>query len=318
MKAWALSALVFLAAAEVLIAATGVDWRLLTPLLYYQGVDLPAHRESENAALLYELLPGYAGELGGRAVTVNSEGLRGPQRPTRKPAGVFRIVCLGSSNTYGATVGDAQTYPALTEARLNARGGKTRYEVWNAGVSAYTVAQSAAAGELLAARAEPDLFLFQMHSTRRRPFLLGRPFGRYFDADPSLYLENLRLLPFRGSRWDALLLRRWRLWRALVIAANRLAPAASNNPGYDNALTPGEGLCRLRRLGTPVVMLRNPGHGTPDRCEEGLPVIDLEARLPKNYSADYLLIHPPAYVYRWYAEAIEARLTELGALPRGS
>lgn len=318
MKAFALSALVFLAAAELLTAATGVDWKLLAPLLYYQGVHLPVHRPSADPALLYELVPGYSGEFDGRRVGVNALGFRGPERAARKPAGVFRVVCLGSSNTYGATVGDADAYPALTEALLNARGGAKRYEVWNAGVSAYTVAQSAAQGELIAARYEPDLFLFQLHSTRRRPFLLGRPFGRYFDEDPSLYLENIRWLPLRGSPWDAVLLRRWRLWRALVIAANRLAPGAANNPRYDNAVEPGAGLCRLRERGVPVVLLRNPGRGTPDPCETGLPVIDLEKRLPKDYSADYLLIHPPAYVYRWYAKVIAGELSSLGALRRGS
>jgi hypothetical protein len=318
MKAFALSALIFLAAAEVLIAATGVDWNLLAPLLYYQGVDLPVHRPSENPALLYELVPGYAGDLDGRRITVNSLGFRGPERARRKPAGVLRVVCLGSSNTYGATVGDGDAYPALTEALLNARGGKTRFEVWNAGVSGYSVTQSAAAGELIAEADEPDLFIFQMHSTRRRPFLLGRPFARYFDAEPSLYLENLRLLPLGGRPLDAALLRRWRLWRALVIAANRLAPGAANNPRYDNKIAPAEGLCRLRRGRVPIVLLRNPGRGTPDACEEGLPVIDLEASLPKNYSADYLLIHPPAYVYRWYAKTIAERLSASGALRRGS
>lgn len=318
MKAAALSVLVFLAAAELLIAATGVDWKLLAPLLYYQGVDLPVHRASDDPALHYELIPGYSGVLDGRAVRVNALGRRDPERTAAKPAGTFRIVCLGSSNTYGATVGDGETYPALTEALLGARGGKTRYEVWNAGVSAYTVAQSAAQGEAIADSSAPDLFLFQMHSTRRRPFLLGAPFSRYFDADPALYAENLRLLPFRGGALDAALMRRWRLWRALVIAANRLGGERRNNPGYDNALAPGEGLCRLRRRGVPVVMLRNPGHGTPDACEAGLPVIDLEARLPKDYSADYLLIHPPAYVYRWYAKTIVESLSASGALRRGS
>ncbi len=313
MKAYALATLVFLGAAEILIAATGVDWKLLAPLLYYQGVDLPVHRLSENSALLYGLQPGYSGEIDGRKITINTMGFRGPERAARKPKGVFRLVCLGSSNTYGATVGDAETYPALTEALL----GKKRYEVWNAGVSAYTVAQSAASGENIATDDDPDLFLFQMHSTRRRPFLLGQPFSRFFDADPSLYIENLRLLPFGGRALDATALRRWRLWRALVIAANRLS-GASNNPRYDNALAPGEGLCRLRRGRVPIVMLRNPGHGTPDACEEGLPVIDLEAHLPKNYSADYLLIHPPAYVYRWYAKTIVSSLSAFGALRRGS
>lgn len=307
MKRAAFAVILFLLTSEVLIAVTGADWRLLRPLLYYQAVDIPLHEPFSDPRLLYGLKKNASAVIEGRTITTNSFGFRDRERLAAKPPGVFRIVCLGSSNTYGALVNDGETYPARLEALLNARGGRRRYEVWNAGVSAYTLGQSAASAENIARDFDPDLLLIQLHSTKRRPFLIGRPVGRYFDADPELYLENLRFLPYGG----AALLRHWRFARALVFAYNRLSKGPGNNPLYDGD-GPSENALRSlvekhgRRI--PIVVLYNPGWHGEILPELGLKAVHLEKHLPSDFSADHLLIHPPAYVYRWYAEVLAREL----------
>ncbi len=79
-----------------------------------------------------------------RAFRVNT----GPQRlrgagfePAPAP-GVFRILALGDSTTFGWGVEDHESWPALLEARLRAQGGAV--EVLNAGVPSQGVAGMAA------------------------------------------------------------------------------------------------------------------------------------------------------------------------------
>ena len=219
---------VLLALAEGYLAWSGLDMRILGGLIYFQGADVEAHRPSANTVLHYELNPGTSAVFAGtRTVTVNSLGFRDPPRAAAKPAGVKRIICLGSSNTYGALVSDGQTYPAQLERLLNGRG-RGRYEVWNTGTCTYMIPQNLE----LAARAlreySPDLLLFQLNNSGRRAFLLGKPFKQYFDRDPGLYLENLRYAWPRQLNF----LRRWRLFRAVVFYINR-ASLNKKDPAYD-------------------------------------------------------------------------------------
>lgn len=317
------------AAAEGFLAWSRLDARLLAPVLYYQGADRPLHRLSADAALHYELVPGSSAVFGTRRVTINALGFRGPERSARKPAGVFRIVCLGASNAYGAAVGDDETYPALLERELNGPRG-TRYEVWNAGVSAYVLAQNAAAARAIVERFSPDLLIFQTANFGRRTFLAGQPFERYFEEDPGLYAENLPYpAAIRGTRWHAALMRRWRLYRALVIAYNRLRLPRSQNEGAWDPVLPendrynaeafAEFLRRLRGR-VPVALLLRAGVAAGERDERlesaGLPFLDLETMLPAGADPAYREIHPPARVYAWYARALAAFLRRERLVPR--
>jgi hypothetical protein len=94
-------------------------------------------RLSENPALLYELAPYWSGEF----ETINPLGFRGSDVAREKPPGVFRVVCVGGSFTFGAAVDEQQTYPRILETKLQAevrdRGGSSRVEVLNLGVPAY-------------------------------------------------------------------------------------------------------------------------------------------------------------------------------------
>lgn len=77
-------------------------------------------------------------------VAVNSLGCRGSEFSLKKQRGVFRIVCLGDSCTYGACiVNNAETYVKRLEEMLNVNNTSSmRYEVINAGVPGYSSFQA--------------------------------------------------------------------------------------------------------------------------------------------------------------------------------
>lgn len=323
---------VFLAGSEILTRAFAVDALVMRPLLYYQSADLEAHRPSEDPDRLYELRPGVRVVFDTddravsptpnpaprpyRTVTVNSLGFRGDERPAAKPKGTFRIVCLGSSNTYGALVNDSETYPAALERLLNARG-KRRYEVWNAGVSAYTLRQIAGAGKEILRRYDPDLLIVQHFNMGRRAFLFGRPVLGFFDRDPGLYEENFAVLPWRATRWGTALLRHWRFYRAVVAAVNRFSKPVDATPAAEDAVNnlPFLEFCRGARRRVPIVLLLSVGaRADPRFVPEGMKIIELGKKLPPGTVWEYGKIHPTATVYRWYAETIMKSLREFGFL----
>jgi lysophospholipase L1-like esterase len=91
---------------------------------------------------------------------VNSLGLRGREVSATKPPGVFRIVCVGGSTTYGAGVPSERTYPARLEVALNELAPPgLRYEVLNCGVPGYTSVESLIQLELRLLDLQPDLVL---------------------------------------------------------------------------------------------------------------------------------------------------------------
>ena len=76
--------------------------------------------------------------------TSNSLGFRGREVDSPKPAGRYRIACLGGSTTYDDGVGDDETYPLKLEEFLRAARPDLDIEVVNAGVPSYTSAESLA------------------------------------------------------------------------------------------------------------------------------------------------------------------------------
>lgn len=90
----------------------------------------------DDPVLDWKLMPNYKDRKA--SIYINSLGLRGPEIKKEKGIGVFRIIALGDSCTFGVGSQEA-TYPQLLEAKLNDDGNK--YQVINAGVPAYTSSQ---------------------------------------------------------------------------------------------------------------------------------------------------------------------------------
>ena len=334
-RRWAAAATVLAATlaglllAEGIVRATNADWRICKKTLYYEGVDLPSLRPDPDPVLKYRMTPGSRDYPNPRGkpyrVTVNSLGARSPERPAAKPAGVFRVVCVGGSNVYGFEVNDDETWPAQLEARLNSlRIG--RFEVWNYGAPAYVGRQMARIADEAVDRLRPDLVIVGLTNIGRAPFLLNAPVEPYFARDPSLWLENLPPRFYRGRpAWvrAALpgLMARARLARLLVFGfvARTVDPIA-----WDTAEVEPENVRRIRdfamrrRGATSIAFFIAPASPSPlSLYYEGLnlPAFRLVASgLPPEYSR----IHPSPVVGAWYAERISDWLVREKIVPVGA
>ena len=112
----------------------------------------------EDPLLMWSLKPLYDDG----AIKVNSHGLRDKEYSIKKKKGVFRILCLGDSTTFGLFTPLEKCYHSLLEERLNferAHGARV-FEVINAGIPGYTSAQGVAFYNYVGRQYEPDIVLF--------------------------------------------------------------------------------------------------------------------------------------------------------------
>ncbi len=91
------------------------------------------HRYSERYG--WELRPGASQLDEGRPVSVNGQGYRGRQLPSRPTPGQQRVVLLGDSVTFGTYVGDGQTFADVLQAR------DSGLEIVNLAVQGYGLGQ---------------------------------------------------------------------------------------------------------------------------------------------------------------------------------
>jgi lysophospholipase L1-like esterase len=104
--------------------------------------------------------PNVRGVHKGLLYRTNSAGFRGPEYEEAKAPGTFRLVIVGDSFTMGSGVGEEQAYPALVEAKLNARGRLSHVEVLNLGLAGLNLALIVQRLETLGLRFHPDLIVY--------------------------------------------------------------------------------------------------------------------------------------------------------------
>lgn len=110
-------------------------------------------------------------DAGGQIAHINSLRMRGREMAREKPAGTYRILCLGGSTTFGSGAsGDETTYPARLEHYLNqaAPAGVT-YEVGNCGVNGYTTVENLIYLQLLLVELDPDAIVIYQAANDARP-----------------------------------------------------------------------------------------------------------------------------------------------------
>jgi lysophospholipase L1-like esterase len=130
---------------EAALRLLGVD-----PLAGVRRGEALLLRLSEDPEIEYELTPGARGRAWGTDVTVNALGFRGAET-TEAPARP-RLVVLGDSVAFGASVPAGAEFPARLGERL-----KERFEVLNLAVGGYDTANEAAVLAGPAARLSPEL-----------------------------------------------------------------------------------------------------------------------------------------------------------------
>lgn len=136
-------------------------------LRFYVDHLAPERRQPESAVSVLRSLPGSGRVYGLRPgiappIGINSLGFRGPDVSRAKPAGVFRILMLGDSITYGNSVQWDQTFSWRLEEQLNRRDTGLRFEVLNLGVSGYNTRQELAALRELGLQLDPDLIVLNV------------------------------------------------------------------------------------------------------------------------------------------------------------
>ena len=181
-------------------------------------------------------------------VRTNDFGLRDRVRTREKPRGVFRILSLGESTTFGEKLEATETYSYLLEQLLNADPmvGR-RVEVWNCGICSYTSYQSVKWLERDGLSFQPDLVLFYHEMNDFLPTYHRTGDGQALGlgrTDRELAALSRRLGPLvvllEKSHFY-----RWLRIRVLLAASRAMAPALekrqrvyleTGSPEYDPAL----------------------------------------------------------------------------------
>ena len=161
-------------------------------------------------------------------VRTNAFGLRDRERSREKPPGVFRILSLGESTTFGDQIDATQTYSYLLEEMLNADPtlGR-RVEVWNCGICSYTSYQSLRWLERDGLAFQPDLVLFYHEINDFLPTYYRTGDGQALGlgrTDRELGALRQRLGPLMALLEKSHFYR-WLRIRVLLAASRALAPA---------------------------------------------------------------------------------------------
>jgi hypothetical protein len=337
--------LIGLALAEGIVRWFDFDWRFVEKNLYYQAANQANFVADPNPEILFRPRPGSSAvyQSGPQSpvgdirysVTINSLGFRSEEKPVEKPPGVFRILCFGGSNVFGAAVDDNQTWPAQLEINLNKLDPR-RFDVWNMGANAYVGVQMAALATEAVARFDPDMVIFAISNTGPPAFLLGTPVRSYFQKKPSLWHG---LTPELFERLPEGLWRNLNRWLFSNIRAYRMFGLAMLAKESDNGRSAwerqsrweyfeNENRSRVREFienkpdDLTVVLFASPhsvGSDTGSRLrfadylpDANTPAFYLHA---DGYPKEYRMIHPPAHVLEWYGERIASWLFENRLVP---
>lgn len=133
------------------------------PVIYSSVKMLPT---VPNAYYMYQIKPNLAPEdrsswdVQGPSMSTNQDGFRAAGITGKKPSGVFRILCLGDSVTFGGgNISDNETYPYYLKWSLYRENPGRVIQVINAGCPGYTSVQGL---ELLKRKGlsyDPDLII---------------------------------------------------------------------------------------------------------------------------------------------------------------
>lgn len=130
----------------------GTQDELVNYIYSSEEIQAQTSRLSGAPYVLYTNNPHYPGH--------NSLGYRGEEITLEKPDGVFRIVTLGASTTYGFGLNNNQTYPFLLERTLHENYGYTHVQVINGGVPGYTSYEVLTNFLFRIVELDPDLIIY--------------------------------------------------------------------------------------------------------------------------------------------------------------
>ncbi|GJL70185.1 MAG: hypothetical protein NPIRA06_28200 [Nitrospirales bacterium] len=105
----------------------------------------------------YELNPNAEGNAWGTYVKVNSHGFRDREFHVEKERGVYRVIALGDSITFGKSLAVEETFPKQLEVLVSEKGHQV--EVLNVGHGGYNTLQEVATLEHVGIKFKPNLVI---------------------------------------------------------------------------------------------------------------------------------------------------------------
>ena len=133
--------------------------------LYKQDRDL-IFRMRGDFRKIYPRASLFPGQPVTYSIETNDHGFRTAPFAKAKPPGVFRVICLGDSSTFGMNVEAADAYPQVLSKLLEEQT-PGRFEVLNLGVPGYSSRQGLEMIQREVLRFEPDLLTFAYGSNGR-------------------------------------------------------------------------------------------------------------------------------------------------------
>jgi len=125
----------------------------------------------------YELLPRVPLRFGNANTPsdpTNHAGFRGPEFRDEKSPGLYRIVSVGDSTTFGVMVTEPETYSRQLEALMRQRYGAGRIEVLNAGIPGTNIYTHRLLFSRKLVRFRPDLVVVYLLFNSRNEFEVWR------------------------------------------------------------------------------------------------------------------------------------------------
>jgi lysophospholipase L1-like esterase len=155
-------------------------------------------RPVANPELSFAHAPNRSAFLMGVPVSINSEGLRDREFSLDKPSGVYRVMMLGDSTTFGWGVKEENTAAKFLERKLNADlpAGYDRAEVMNTGVGNYDTVQEVTYYETIGWKYHPDLVVLVFFINDPEPVPIEKK---------GFLIDRSYLIAFATNRIDGLM-----------------------------------------------------------------------------------------------------------------
>jgi lysophospholipase L1-like esterase len=157
-------------------------------------------RPVDNPQLSFTHVPNGHSFLMGVDVKINSQGLRDNEYPFQKAPGVYRIMMLGDSTTFGWGVRQEDTAAKFLERKLNVHppAGYDKVEVLDAGVGNYDTVQEVTYYETLGRAFHPDLVILVFFINDPEPVPVEKK---------GFLIDRSYLIAFATNRFDGILRR---------------------------------------------------------------------------------------------------------------
>ncbi len=151
-----------------------------------------------NPHLSFVHAPNRSAFLMGVPVSINSHGLRDREYSETKPPGVYRIMMLGDSTTFGWGVKEEDTAAKFLERKLNANlpAGYDKVEVLNTGVGNYDTVQEVTYYETRGRAFHPDLVILVFFINDPEPVPI---------ETKGFLIDRSYLIAFATNRFDGIL-----------------------------------------------------------------------------------------------------------------